>query len=109
MEQLHGHRIATSSIEDGLDFACNLLGKSIDAQARETPDQAPAFLTSLTRYIQYRYASEFQLALEELAGIGNLCHVRSFDRHQFWDQLRWVADTMSLSRDDYDSLKMPTA
>ena len=61
--------IATSSIEEGLDFALNLI---VDATARaggRDSDLAPSLLRQLSGFISLRYAGELRLALEYLEGL----------------------------------------
>ena len=87
--------IATSSVEEGLDFACNLTCSLISMRSLSTPAE---FLALLSAYVVHRYAGEFELALEELQEIGILLREIPWkNREQFSHQLTWVAGQMGLS------------
>ena len=99
--------LATSSTEDGLDFACNLAVSGILAIAEHNPAKAPALLRYLAQYIEFRYVNELVLALEYLADIGNMLEQGSFCSDQFWAQIRWVAQHMKLDLAEYAGLRIP--
>lgn len=96
--------IATSSVEDGLDFACSLISPALSELGHAKPDQAPRLLNDITQYIRLRYVGEPLLAMEYLAGIGNDCSDDRFPSAQFWRQLDWVAKQMKLT--DEDTLRL---
>lgn len=95
------HRIATHSVGEGLDFACNLLVSGIDREVEQRPARAQDLLSGLTDYISLRYNGEDRLALEALeclaAGIGGEIE---FQRGQYRAQVDWCAKTMGLRRVD---------
>ncbi len=99
--------LATSSTEDGLDFACNLAVSGILAIAEHNPAKAPALLRLLAQYVEFRYVNELVLALEYLADIGNMLEQSSFCSEQFWTQMRWVAQHMELDEAEYAGLNIP--
>jgi hypothetical protein len=86
-------KIATSSIEEGLDFACNLLISGLQIDAETNPNRSPELLRYVAQYIQF----ETMLALEYLVDIGNMLDQDTYNAAQFWAQLRWVAGKMDLS------------
>ena len=63
-------KLATSSIEDGLDFACNLAVSGILAISEHNPSKTPALLHYLAQYVQFRYVNEFVTAsvIEHFSG-----------------------------------------
>jgi hypothetical protein len=83
-------QIATSSVEDALDFACNLLVAPIQRLAKDRPDEAPAALMSLSQYIEFRYVGELMLAFEELAALGADVGARVALPEQFRAQVLWL-------------------
>ena len=68
-------RIATRSIGEGIEFACNLLVSGIDREVERRPARSQELLNGLTSYISLHYNGEEWLALEALeclaAGIGD--------------------------------------
>jgi len=100
-------RIAESSVEEGLDFACSLISDAISKTGSAKPEKAPALLQELSSYVQFRYVGELGLALEYLADLGNSCPADSFRSSQFWSQLRWVAQKMELTPDEIEKLRFP--
>ena len=99
--------LATSSTEDGLDFACNLAVSGILAIAEHNPAKAPVLLRYLAQYVEFRYVNELVLALEYLADIGNMLEQSAFCSEQFWAQIRWVAQHMKLDLAEYAGLRIP--
>ena len=99
--------VATSSTEEGLDFACNLAASGILAIAERNPAKAPVLLRYLAQYVEFRYVNELVLALEYLADIGNLLEQSSFSSEKFWAQIRWVAQHMELEEAEYAGLNIP--
>jgi hypothetical protein len=89
-------KLATSSTEEGLDFAVSLLSGGIEAQAQTDSAAAPELAISLARYTQFRYVGELELAYEELVLLGMKCKNREYQRLQFWSQLDWVGQKMNL-------------
>jgi hypothetical protein len=99
--------IATSSVEEGLDFACSLLSSAVPHEGKANPEKTQQLLNELAQYIRLRYVGELLLALEYLAGLGDLCDPSLFQSKQFWAQLRWVADKMNLSATEKEKLEIP--
>jgi hypothetical protein len=100
--------ISTRSIEDGLDFGCNLLCSALQSRGDADPALAQALLRGLTQYLRLRYAGELGLSLEYLAGLGHQCSPENFRHAQFWSQLRWIANEMGLSGSELDDLALPS-
>lgn len=100
-------QIATYSIEEGLDFGCNLLMSSIRDITETQSQMAQQLIRELTLYISVRYAGEFLLALEYLAGLAHLCGSRSIKNKQFWSQLQWIACKMQISEEEKGKLNIP--
>ncbi len=95
--------IATTSIGEGLDFACNLVSVSLSEVARQKPNLMKELLHYLTSYIVYRYAGEEELALECLKLLGEYTNnTPLFQQKQFWAQLIWVAEQMDVSKVEYE-------
>jgi hypothetical protein len=102
-------QIATSSVEEGLDFACSLLSSAMSAEGDAHPQKAQQLLRELASYMQLRYVGERLLALEHLAGLGRACNPGLFRSEQFWSQLRWVAGEMRLTSEELENLELPNA
>lgn len=100
-------QIATSSVGEGLDFACSLASDAIGHVGSTEPAKASELLLELTSYVQFRYVGEYALALEYLASLGRRCDQSSFRASQFWRQLRWVAAQMELSGEDLERIEFP--
>ena len=100
-------KIATSSVEEGLDFACSLISDAISKEGRAKQEKALQLLEELSSYVQLRYVGELGLALEYLAGLGHQCSSTGFKAPQFWSQLKWVAQKMELSATDMEELAFP--
>ena len=98
--------IATSSVNEGLDFACSLLSSAIAEEGEAHPERALSLLHELTRYIELRYVGETLLALEYLAGLGRSCNPTIFRSSQFWRQLKWVASQMNLTSEETQRLDL---
>jgi hypothetical protein len=91
-------QIATRSVGEGLDFACNLLAGAMGRLADQRPEAASNILKTLAEYISYRYTGEDLLALEYLALLGrDLSGSAEVRWTQFWNQLEWVARQMDVS------------
>jgi hypothetical protein len=104
----HDRLIATHSIEEGLDFGCNLLCRALESQGDADPAKAQTLLRGLAQYLSLRYAGELALSLEYLAGLGHHCHSDDYRYAQFWNQLRWTANKMGLTGSDLDKLALPS-
>ncbi len=100
-------KIATSSVEEGLDFACSLISDAIAEAGRKKPEQAVQLLQELASYVQFRYVGESGLALEYLAGLGSACAQDSSRSSQFWLQLHWVASQMALTSEEKKKMGFP--
>lgn len=99
--------IATSSAEEGLDFACSLASDAIDRAGIANADSAAKLLHELTSFVQFRYVGELALALEYLASLGRHCEQSEFRSNLFWRQLRWVAEHMGLEGEDLERIELP--
>jgi hypothetical protein len=87
--------IATHSVGEGLDFACNLLATALGRVADRRPDAAPKLLAALAEYISYRYAGEDLLALETLVLLSReLTDLPEIRWSQFSRQVEWIAREM---------------
>jgi hypothetical protein len=100
--------IATSSVEEGLDFACNLISDAVAEMGKADSSRAGQLLGEFTSYLRLRYAGELLLATEYLAGLGHACDPASFNGAQFWAQLRWIASEMDLTPQELAELDLPT-
>ena len=90
--------IATQSVGDGLDFACNLLACAIFRCADQRPEASHDILKALAEYVTYRYVGEDLLALESLVLLGrDLSSCSDTGWPQFWRQLEWVGQQMDVS------------
>ena len=85
-------QIATSSTEEGLDFACSLIVDAIIRYSEAHPEQAKELLQILANYIQFRYVGELGLAAEYLADIG----VKVESGSQFARQMEWIEKRMKM-------------
>lgn len=91
-------QIATRSVDEALDFACNLLAGAIRSLPDRTPEAAPNVLKTLSEYISFRYAGEDLLALEYLVLLGReLRESPDVQWTQFWGQLEWLGQRMGAS------------
>ena len=90
-------RIATHSVGDGLDFACNLLSGALGRAADSMPDRAPGLLRKIAEYIGLRYAGEDGLALEHLLQLADeLGPAADVRWGQFWEQMKWLGNELSV-------------
>jgi hypothetical protein len=101
-------RIATASVEEGLDFACNLIAFAIVDESGTRPEAAPLLLSILATYVRLRYVGEPEEALEQLATLANSLSC-PYPRTQFWSQLRWIAGRLDLPPDKQRELEIPNA
>ena len=93
------NRIATHSLGEGLDFACNLLTSAVDGETRLRPERASILLRELTYYISVRYAGEDGLAFESLNDLAKeIGPDVEYPREQFRAQVQWCADTIENRR-----------
>jgi len=99
--------IATSSVHEGLDFACSLLSNAIAAAGQSEPAKAGPLLNELTSYIQFRYVGEEGLALESLSWLGRMCDAGLFRSDQFWSQMKWLASACGFEGEDSARLELP--
>lgn len=88
--------IATTSIEEGLDFACNLLVGAFESVAANDSSDARSTLRSLAHYLSLRYAGELGLAFEELAALAGDLAPHMSKSEQLQDQLRWLQDSLQV-------------
>ena len=88
--------IATSSTEEGLDFACNLLIGAIQAASADPSFYSRAILSSLAQYLRFRYVGELGLAFEELAALGSDLKVHLKRPAQYMDQMSWVKESLAI-------------
>jgi hypothetical protein len=101
MSAPHHPQLASSSPEEGLDFAACLLCGGIQAQVAQQPDQGAQLAMSLAKYVQFRYASELGLAWDELVALGDSCKSDGFRKEQFWLQLQLVGDQLGMPELDF--------
>ncbi len=95
-------KISTTSVEDGLDFACSLLSGPISDEGESRPDKASLLLRTLTQYLTFRYVGELELALEYLADLArSLSTSPPSIQSQFWPQLCWVATELNLPTEGF--------
>jgi hypothetical protein len=89
--------IATSSIGEGLDFACNLLVGPLTQVANSHPAVAPQFLQTLSLFISLHYAGEEGLAFEYLISLARdlECRIEPCTR-QFWLQIEWLSQQLDV-------------
>lgn len=99
--------IATSSIHEGLDFACSLLSDAIAAAGQSEPAKAVLLLNALTSYIRFRYVGEEGLALESLSYLGHMSDAGLFQSEQFWSQMKWLASACGFEGKDLSRLELP--
>jgi hypothetical protein len=99
--------ISTTSIGDGLDFACSLASTAIARAGESGSENCGELLNALTAYIQFRYVGEEGLAIEQLAWLGHRCDAAEFRREQFWSQMKWLAAAMYLDGEDLAVLELP--
>ncbi len=107
MSSHSSQHIATSSVGEGLDFACSLISAAVAAEGDANREKAHQLLRELANYVEFRYAGELLLAAESLAGLGHECSPESFRSAQFWSQLRWVAGQMELAPEELSLLRLP--
>jgi hypothetical protein len=95
-------KLATSSPEEGLDFACHLIATALSTEADSHPERACRILRTFSQYVEFRYVGELELAAEYLCDLGReISPVASFQRQQFWHQLQWVAVRLGLPAQEY--------
>jgi len=95
-------KLATTSPEAGLDFACNLVAMALSREADSHPERACVILRTFTQYVEFRYVGELGLAAEYLADLGReISPATSFERQHFWLQMQWVAQSMGLPIQEY--------
>lgn len=95
--------IATGSVGEGLDFACNLLADAIAHAADESPNAAPVLLRTLAQHVSFRYNGEDALAFEYLMDLAqDLSSHRSVRWIQFRKQMQWLAGQLGLQTDSAD-------
>ncbi|HEX3359180.1 MAG TPA: hypothetical protein VHS31_19530 [Tepidisphaeraceae bacterium] len=85
--------ISTRSVEDGLDFACNLLADALVISSSYKPESSATLLGLLANYISFRYCGEEGLALENLMTIAEeLKRSEKVRWAQFWQQIQWLCE-----------------
>lgn len=90
--------IATHSIGEGLDFACNLLADALAAAAESAPTDALALLRTLAQYTSFRYAGEDSLAFEYLNMLAtDLGPTANVQWSQFWSQMKWLSSQLGVA------------
>jgi hypothetical protein len=102
----YDNHIATSSVEEGLDFACSLVSGAMSKAGEGDPTEAQRLVQELTSYVQFRYVGELLLAAENLASLGRACDPEAFRSKQFWLQMHWVAEQMQLSPEELAKLEL---
>ncbi|HVH18189.1 MAG TPA: hypothetical protein VNF72_07810 [Myxococcota bacterium] len=87
------NQIATSSIEEALDFAFNLLMGPIAATGRANPQLAVELLEQIENFVHPRYVGELEIALEYIEHFASLVRrERLHHRDQFARQLEWLRE-----------------
>jgi hypothetical protein len=109
MNNNYDNHIATSSIEEGLDFACNLASNAIQVAGASSPLKAQVLLQGLAMYVSLRYAGELHLAAGCLSELGKACEAKEIKLVQFWNQMRWIAKEMNLTEAELVELALPSA
>ncbi len=99
--------LVISSVEDGLDFACNLFADGIMKFADRPASVTTNLLQHIAQYIEFRYVGEYLLALEYLSDIGNMLEHDSFRSEQFWAQISWIAQKIELEPEVIQGLNIP--
>ncbi|MEN8637311.1 hypothetical protein ABFV74_16505 [Pseudoalteromonas distincta] len=83
--------IATSSIEEALDFAFNLVMPILCETGDRDKNQAPKLLRQVSDFVSLRYAGELVLAFEWLQNFEDLHSLEFPDReNQFKKQMNWL-------------------
>ncbi len=94
--------IATSSVEEGLDFSLNLIADAVAVAGARNSSLAQSLLNQMSSYISLRYAGELELALEYLEGIYETVPFDiEFRREQFEKQLEWLHSAMGKEHKEY--------
>jgi hypothetical protein len=109
MNNQYDNHIATSSVEEGLDFACNLASNAIRVAGASSPLKAQVLLQDLAMYVSLRYVGELHLAMTYLAELGKECESKEVKLVQFWNQMRWLAKEMGLTEEELVELALPSA
>lgn len=99
--------IATSSVEDGFDFAAALVVAAVEARSDSDPNIAHELLKSLCRYVEWRYHGELGLALEMLSDLGASCHRELKSPSQYWHQVSWLAAQLGFDPQQLQALGIP--
>ncbi len=87
--------IATSSIDEGLDFGLNLIADALAETGEREPSMAPALLRCLSQYVSLRYAGELRLAFEYLIDLSErVLEDVQYRREQFARQLDWLREAL---------------
>ena len=88
--------IATSSIEEALDFAFNLIIPVISDTGGRDKNLAPELLSQVSDYVSLRYAGELVLAFEWLQEFEDLHSLEFPDREkQFKKQMNWLENEIA--------------
>jgi hypothetical protein len=87
--------IATSSIEEGLDFGFNLLIGPAAETGQAKPDLGAQLLFVIQAFVRPRYAGEPEIALDSLEHLAELIP-REYQRNwaQVRRQLTWLREQM---------------
>ena len=88
--------IATSSVEEGLDFGCNLLIGALEVAATSSSSDAQDILSSLVRYLRFRYVGELGLAFEELSALASELAPHVQRSELLNAQLTWVERSLQV-------------
>ena len=95
-------KLATTSPEHGLDFACNLIATALSGEADAHSERACDILSTFTQYVVFRYVGELELAAQYLADLGReVFSATSLQGQHFWLQMQWVAQSMGLSTQEF--------
>jgi hypothetical protein len=91
--------IATNSIEEGLDFAFNLLVGPAAESGRAKPELGPQLLSVIQAFVRPRYAGEPEIALDSLEHLAELIPVE-YQRNwaQVTGQLAWLREQIPMDQ-----------
>lgn len=87
--------IVTSSVDEGLDFAFNLVVGAIATAGDRDALKAQFLLGQVSQYVRLRYSGELRLAFEYLDQIDReIPSDIDFQRNQFVRQIDWLREAL---------------
>ena len=90
--------IATSSLEEGLDFAFHLFIETLASAGNAIPAKAPEILNDITSYVHLRYVGELGLAFEYLEDLAREYPMPAPGNSKFNTQLNWISGKIGSSK-----------